>query len=215
MDQRADRGRAGHGVGKPDVERNLGRFARRADQQQQRDRRDPARRGVYGQRLGLRKHLAEVERAEVNRDQKNGKREAEVADAVDDERLVSRRGGEVFQKIEADQQVAAQAHSFPSDKQQQEVGGQHQRQHEEHEQVEIGEEAVVAALMGHVADGVNMDQRADAGDDHQHHGGEAVDREIDANVQRAGLNPGEVMLDVGFLEAARERAERAERFQHP
>jgi hypothetical protein len=53
--------------------------------------------------------------------------------------------------------------------------------------------------MIHVADRVDVDQKPDAGDHHQHDGGEAVHREIDADVQRAALNPGVVVLDVlGF-----------------
>ena len=151
----------------------------------------------------LRENLAEIERAEVHRDQEHGQRKSEIADAVHDERLVAGVGGEFFEEVESDQQVAAQPHAFPADEQQQEVRAQHQNQHEEHEQIQVREEAVVAAFVRHVADGVNVDQKADAGDDHQHHGGQPVDREIDADVQRAGLDPGVVMLDVGGLRAFR------------
>ena len=85
-------------------------------------------------------------------------------------------GGELLHEVEADQQVAAQPHAFPADEQQQVVRRQHQHQHEEHEQVQVGEEAVVAAFVRHVADGVDVDQRADAGDDQQHDRGQPVDR---------------------------------------
>ena len=47
--------------------------------------------------------------------------------------LLAGVGCEFFQEVEADQQVAAQSHAFPADEQQQEIGGQHQHQHEEHE----------------------------------------------------------------------------------
>ncbi len=43
-----------------------------------------------------------------------------------------------LQEPEADQQVAAQADAFPADEHQQVVGGQHQRQHEKHEQIQVG-----------------------------------------------------------------------------
>ena len=83
-------------------------------------------------------------------------------------------------EVEADQQIAAQPDAFPADEQQQVVRRQHQHQHEEHEQVQVGEEPVVAALVRHVADRVDVDQRADAGDDQQHDGGQPVDGEIDS-----------------------------------
>ena len=43
MDQRAHRGRAGHGVGQPDEQRNLRGFARGADEQQQGNQSDGRR----------------------------------------------------------------------------------------------------------------------------------------------------------------------------
>ena len=67
--------------------------------------------------------------------------------------------------------------------------------------------------MRHVADGVNVDQRADAGDDHQHHGGQPVDGEIAADVERAALDPGEVVLDECAVSDATEPSD--ERLQHP
>ncbi len=64
--------------------------------------------------------------------------------------------------------------------------------------------------MRHVADRIYMDKRADAGDDQQHDGGEAVDGEIDADVEGAGLDPGEIVLDVSLFEASGEGAEGAQ-----
>ena len=215
VDQRANRRRTGHGVGQPDVERNLRRFSGRAEQQQQADRRDPSRRRFHRHVFRLRENFAEIERAEVNRDQEDCKRESEIADTVHDERFVAGVGGEFFEEIESDQQIAAQSDAFPSDEEQQEVRAQHQNQHEEHEQVQIREEAVVSAFVSHVADGVDMNQKADAGDDHQHDGGQPVNREIDTDVQSAGLDPGEVMLGICVLKRSRKRAEPTQRFQDP
>ena len=65
--------------------------------------------------------------------------------------------------------------------------------------------------MIHVTDGVNVNQRSDAGDDHQHDGGKTVHRKIDADVQGSALNPGEVLLNVfGFNGTQREQ-----RLHHP
>ena len=120
-------------------------------------------------------HAVEIQRAEVDHDQEHRQRKSEVADAVHDERLVARVGRALLHEVEADQQVTAQAHAFPADEQQQIIRRQHQGEHEEHEQVQIREEAVVAFFVRHVADGVNVNQRADAGDDHQHDHGQLVD----------------------------------------
>ncbi len=46
MDERRDRGRAGHRVGQPDVKRNLRRFAGHAKQHEERDGHDDARHGM-------------------------------------------------------------------------------------------------------------------------------------------------------------------------
>ncbi len=133
-------------------------------------------------------------------DQKHRERESEVADAVHDECFVACRGSVLFQKVEADQQVTAQSHAFPTHEQQQEILRQHQNQHEKHEQVEVCEKAVVAAFVRHVADRINMDQQADASHHHQHYSRQAIDREINSDFESAALNPGEVMLDVLGIE---------------
>ncbi len=184
VDESGHRSGAGHRVRQPDIERDLRGFSGRADQQQQRDGGQDSHARFRGHALRGVKYLREIERSELADDQEHGQRKAEVADAVDDECLVARGGRELLSEIESDQQVAAQSHAFPADEQQQVILRQHQHQHEEHEQVQVREEAVIASFVLHVADGVNMDQRADAGDHHQHDGGEPVDGEIDADVQR-------------------------------
>src|SRR5213595_1447260 len=106
---------------------------------------------------GLREELREIERAESFEEQKHAEHEAEVADAVDDECLFAgvRRG--FFQEVETDEQIAGEADAFPPDEEKNVIGGEDQNEHEEHEEVEVGEEAVVAAFMRHVAGGVDVD----------------------------------------------------------
>ena len=62
-------------------------------------------------------------------------------------------------------------------------------EHEEHEEVQIGEEAAVALLVRHVADGVDVDQEADAGDDQQHDERELIEHEGEVARKRAGRDP--------------------------
>ena len=94
---------------------------------------------------------------------------ARVTDAVDDERFLPRVRRRLAQEIETDQEIAAQPDAFPSDEQQQQIVRQDQRQHREHEQIQVAEEAVVAAFVRHVAGRIHVNQESDAGDDEQHH----------------------------------------------
>ena len=95
---------------------------------------------------------------------------------------------------EADQQVAGQAHQGPADDQDDEVVGQHQQQHREDEEVHVGEEArvVVVGLVLHVADGVDVDEEADAGDDQGHHRGQRVEVEVDVDGRHRKAGPAAV-----------------------
>src|SRR5271166_768563 len=97
--------------------------------------------------------------------------------AIDDERFVGRRGGRMAQEIEADQQVGAQAHAFPSHEHQGVVVGQNQRQHREHEQVHVPEEAVIPALVSHVADRVDVDQHAHTGHEQQPYARQRIEQD--------------------------------------
>jgi hypothetical protein len=178
MDQRRDRGRASHGVRKPDVERDLGRFAGHAQQHEHGDGEDHSRlRGV--DLLDLGEDLIELQAAESPEHEEHGDQEAGVADPVHDHGLLAGDGvaDTVLALVvpEADQQVGAQPDSLPAHEQHQEVVGRYQDHHGGDEQVEVDEEAwvagrvaLVAHVLVHIADSVDMDQRPHAGH-HQHH----------------------------------------------
>ena len=57
---------------------------------------------------------------------------------------------------------------FPPNEHQQVVVGQYQRQHEKHEQIQVGKKAVITRVVPHVADGVDVDEEPDTGH-HEHH----------------------------------------------
>ena len=136
--------------------------------------------------------LAEqVEGVGVAEDEEGPEHEADVAEDVDHERLHACACGGGAPVPEADQHVGGGADESPADDQQQEVPRQHQQQHREDEEVEVGEEARVAAVALHVADRVEVDQHRDAGDDADHQHRQRVDEErrprVDAD--RAGDRP--------------------------
>ena len=106
---------------------------------------------------------------------------------------------ESLQEEEADEQVGGETDALPADEHEQVVVGQHQGQHEEHEEVEVGEEAVVAALVLHVSHGIDVDEEADAGDDqhHDHREMVEVDAEVDGERRRRESRCRRVLEGVG------------------
>ena len=160
-----------------------------------------------------RENGAEVQRTKCPEQQKHPQHEAEIADAVDDERLLARVRRRLLQEIKPDQQVAAQPHAFPAHKQQHIVRRQHQDEHEKHEQVQIGEEAVIALFMRHVTRGINVNQETDAGDHQQHHDGQLVELQIKARAEIAGDNPIEELLHIRLVILGEVIQKFAHRFQ--
>ncbi len=126
--------------------------------------------------------LEEVDRAGVLEDEERPQHQADVADDVDHERLEAGPGGGDAPVPERDQQVRGRAHERPPDDQQQEVAGQDQQQHREDEVVQVGEVADVAAVLPHVGDRVQVDQRGDAGDDQGHEDRQRVDEDRELGV---------------------------------
>ena len=104
VDERRDRRRAGHGVGQPDVERDLRALAGAAEEEEQAGDRGEARhhagipngpsRPGTGRSPGAAALISvELEACRRTREQdEHADENAEVADAVDDERLLAGRG---------------------------------------------------------------------------------------------------------------------------
>ena len=93
-------------------------------------------------------------------DQEHRQQKAEIANPIDDEGLLAGIRGRILGVVKADQQIGDESDTFPADKHQQEICRQHQRQHEKQKQIHVAEEAPVALLGCHVADGVEMNQQA-------------------------------------------------------
>ena len=94
----------------------------------------------------------------------------------------------------------ARPDAFPADEQHEQRPAEHQQQHEEQEQVEVREVARVARVVLHVADRVDVDQRADAGDDQRHHGRQPV--EVERDLERAAADVGPRVGDLDQRRAA-------------
>ena len=134
-------------------------------------------------------HGCVIQRAEHHQHQADAEQEAEVAHAVDQERLqvgVDRRGARV---PETDQQIGHQTHRFPTEEQLHEVVGHHQHQHGEGEQRDVAEETLITGIFFHVADGVDVHHERDESHHQHHHHGQAVDQEADLEAGLAGRHP--------------------------
>ncbi len=189
VDEGGDRGRALHGVGQPDVERNLRALAGGPDEQEQADQGEGAPPGVLDRHVSRRgRDRLEVEGAEGDEDQEDPDQEAGVTDPVDDEGLLAGVGGALLLEPEPDEEVGAQPHALPAHEEHHVVGAQDQREHGEHEQVQVRHVPRVAGVVTHVPDRVDVDQEADEGDDQDHDRGERVQEVAPLHLEGSGTD---------------------------
>ncbi len=88
-------------------------------------------------------------------------------------------------KVETNQKIRTQSHAFPPNEHQHIVVGENQREHGEHEEVQVTKKAVIPALMRHVPGRINMDQHPDAGHKQQPDAGQRIDQESRVSLQRS------------------------------
>ena len=172
MNERRNRCRAFHRIGKPNEQRDLRALSKRAEHEAVGDRRRgprcALRRGSAARRNRLEQRVV-LDGAVILPNQKHTERETEVADAVHDERFFgggdrTRPGVEV-----ANEQVTREAHAFPAEVEHDQVAAHHERAHGKEEEAHRRKESGVAlADIGfHVLGRVNGDQRSQAG--HEEH----------------------------------------------
>jgi hypothetical protein len=197
MDQGRDRRRAFHRVRQPGVQPELRRLAHGADKKQQAD--DGQRVEMIAeeedfladQRLRLGEDRVIGDRADHQIDGENSEREAEIADAIDQERLDRRRVRLRLLVPEADQQITRETHALPAEEQLHEVVRRHQHQHGEGEEREIGEETRLVRVFFHVSDGINVHERRHVRHDDKHHRDQRIDAQRPVDLQAARRDPGE------------------------
>ena len=105
-----------------------------------------------------------------------------VTNPVDDKGLFPGAGLFVVRIPKANEQIGAQPDAFPAHEEQQDIIAQHQQQHGGGKEVEIGKIAHHIVVVGHIADGIDVDEKADPGDDHDHGAGQGIDPQRNINL---------------------------------
>ena len=175
---------------------NLCGFGHGAHEQQQADDGhgrpfDPCRNGdrLPGSAGGLAEHRLVVQAAEDTQHGGDAQQEPEIPDPVDQEGLQVGMDRRLPGVPEADQQVGHQAHGLPAEEQLQEVVRHDQHQHREREQGDVREKPLVAGIIMHVADRIDVHHQGHEGH-HEHHGhGQRIDQEADLEVQPSEHRP--------------------------
>ncbi len=158
------------------------------------------------------KYRRVIEGAGEHHDAGNAENEAEVTDAIDQERLQIGKNRRLALEPETDQQVGHQADRFPAEKQLQEVVRHDQHQHRKREQRDIAEETLVTRIVVHVADRVDVHHQRHEGHDAHHQRRQAIDEEADLHAQPVGHGPG-VDADVLDIRATPEHVPQNEQRQ--
>ncbi len=187
VDEGGDRRGAFHGVREPDVEGDLRGLAHGAEEERHAGDEEvglavPALFGVVDD-------LLDVECPGALPQQDDADHETDIAGAGGDERLLGGLGGGALLPIEADEQERADADQFPADEEQEQVVAHDEHEHGGGEELEEGEEPVVARLTLHVADGEDVHHQGDGGDDAEHEDRHRIDEQAEFDVHRTDVAP--------------------------
>ena len=91
---------------------------------------------------------------------------------------------------ERDQQVRRETDALPAEVEHHVVVAEHQQQHRRDEEVEVAEEPPAARVVRHVADRVQVDQGADAGDQQDEDRRQRVEQQPEVDLQLADRDEG-------------------------
>src|SRR4030067_2942119 len=100
--------------------------------------------------------LRKINGVEGGEDKHDTERKSKVTNAVNNKRLLCRIRRRLLFKPEPDKQVRAKPNSLPSDKHKEEVIAQNKQEHGKGEQVQVTKVTMVALVMVHVTNGVDV-----------------------------------------------------------
>ena len=169
-----DRRRRRHGVGQPEMERELRRLGE-GTQQHQQQRRQIARIGL--DQIAAVEHRLHVEGPDDMADQQETGQHRQPAHAGDGQGHAGASSCLALLVPVADQQKRRQAGQFPEYPQQQQVVGHDDADHGSHEQHQVGVEPRHAVVRRQIIAGIQNDQQPDAQDQQQKQQREPVEPE--------------------------------------
>lgn len=153
VDEGGDGGGAFHGVWEPDVEGELGGLSDCSAEDAEEGGSEDAGGGGDGAA-----HFREGECAGDAPEDEDADHEAKVSDAVGKEGFFGGVCGGVFLVPMADEEVGAEADELPEDEGHDEVRGEDDACHGEHEEGEAGEVAGLRGIVFHVGEGEDVDE---------------------------------------------------------
>ena len=154
-------------------------------------RRDREISGVTGDASEFLGHLLKDNGAGRRPRHQDSEHETEIAEAIRDERFLRCLGRGVALEPMADQQIGTHAHEFPEDEHHDEVVRKNDPEHREHEEGERSEVAGLAGVVLHVAERIDVDERADAGDEHEHGLAQIVEDQSQRHIEKGRkIDPG-------------------------
>ena len=109
-------------------------------------------------------NLFETETASGPKQAQHAEQESEITDAVHHKGLLGGIGGGISVVPKAHEQVGAHPYQLPEDINLQQVGANDQSKHRTAEQGQVGEEAHITLVVGHVAIGIDHHQQGNGGD---------------------------------------------------
>ena len=140
--------------------------------------------------IALGKRFAVIQSAGVGGDQANAQNEAEISDPVNKKGFHVGEDRGRFIEPKSDQQIRHQADRLPTEEKLKHVVAHHQHQHRKCEQRDVGKETVVASVLLHVADGVDVNHERDECHYAHHHGSQPVHQKSNFHFQSTHNHPG-------------------------
>ena len=190
MDKSRHGSRSRHGIGQPNLQRKLGRFPDKTAGQSQRDAGSGSS-GIGSHKLA---QFGKVYGAKYPVSQHDADEEAEVPHPVDDKGLLRGIGSFLGMKIVSNEHVGAKADQLPENENQDQVVGQGNTQHGEHEDGQTSKITCLPGIVGHVTEAKYVNQETNEGYDEEKSlglvpGFGIIDPEIGHNLEVGDFQP--------------------------
>ena len=175
------------------MERELARFANRADKQQQGNDGQETCSTMYNIYRHQLLQLHKVQGAKGQLQKQNAQKQAKVTYTGSHKGFFGRLSRRNLVIVEANQKVGAQAHQLPEEIHLQEVYSQNQAQHRAGKKGKEGKETAIARISLHITTGINLHQQGYSSNHHQHHSRKWINENTHGDVDTANMEPGKLL----------------------